>query len=174
VSKMPFPIAAAIAAGSSVLGTGLSALSTNRANRANRDFQSEMYNRQYKDSIDFWHMQNAYNSPESQMQRMKDAGINPLVPFTSGSGMASSQAGQIQTPQRGNYDQKTPDFSGIAGAGTKAIDAMYSLEMRSAQIDNLKAQNSNIYADTALKAANAIRTETSTQGETLRNQQFGP
>lgn len=170
---MPLPVASLISAGASVLGTGLSALSTNRANRQNRSFQEDMYNRQKQDSLDFWHLQNQYNTPQAQMNRMKEAGLSPILPFLGGSGISGSNAQAISTPQRGQYDHKTPDFSGVSQAGTRAIDAMYSMELKGAQLDNLKAQNSNIFADSALKAANAIRSGVSTEGEKLRNSQFG-
>lgn len=59
---MPLPLAAAIAAGTSILNTGAQLL-TNRQNR--------------KNALDDWNRQNAYNSPAQQMQRFKEAGLNP-------------------------------------------------------------------------------------------------
>jgi len=169
---MPFPIASAISAASSLIGAGLSTYVTNKANAANRQYNADMYARERKDNLEFWRMQNEYNTPAAQMQRMKDAGISPLLPFLSGSGVGASSAGPIKDASTKNYDQKVPDLSGIANAGTRAIDAMYSLEVKNAQLDNLKAQNNNILTDTALKASNAIRSKTSNEGEVLRNTQF--
>lgn len=37
----------------------------------------DMLNRQYEQNIALWQMQNEYNLPSAQIQRLKDAGINP-------------------------------------------------------------------------------------------------
>lgn len=55
----------------------------------NRDFQSEMYNRQLSDSIDWRTHQEIYNSPSAQMQRFVDAGINPMFMVTGANGGTS-------------------------------------------------------------------------------------
>jgi len=170
---MPFPIAPLITAGASLLGTALSTRSTNRANRENREYADMAYNRERTDNLKFWQMQNDYNSPESQMGRMKSAGLNPLLPFVGGSGLGASQAAPIKTADTKPYSHQTPDFSGVAQAGQSAIQTMYQLDLQKAQLDNLKAQNSNILTDTALKATNAIKSKTDTEGSLLRNRQFG-
>lgn len=44
--------------------------------------------------IAMWKMQNAYNTPEKQMERFKQAGLNPMLAYTQGSnGNASSAPG---------------------------------------------------------------------------------
>ena len=50
-----------------------------------------MYNLQNEDAIEFWNMQNEYNSPLSQRQRLEDAGYNPYSLLDGG----SSEAGAI-------------------------------------------------------------------------------
>lgn len=45
---------------------------------------------------DSWHLENAYNSPEAQMKRLKAAGINPMAPF--GNGTVANTSGSINTP----------------------------------------------------------------------------
>lgn len=52
----------------------------------NRDFQYQMYERQLDDSIAWRTHQEQYNSPEAQMQRYRDAGINPMYVVTGGNG----------------------------------------------------------------------------------------
>lgn len=44
--------------------------------------------------IDMWNLQNAYNTPAAQMERFKEAGLNPMLAYTQGSnGNASSAPG---------------------------------------------------------------------------------
>lgn len=71
---------------------------TNESNRqiareAN-EFNREMYERQYKDSLDFWNMQNQYNDPTQEMQRLRRAGINPAYAFGNG---GQSSVAQLPT-----------------------------------------------------------------------------
>lgn len=55
-------------------------------------------------NIDMWKMQADYNSPQAQMQRFQEAGLNPNLIYGQGSNGNMSQAPQMVTPQ-------SPDFS---------------------------------------------------------------
>lgn len=58
-----------------------------------------MYQRQLADSRENWNMQNAYNSPKAQMERLKEAGLNPnLVYGNSTSGSAGNAGSMSSTP----------------------------------------------------------------------------
>ena len=47
---------------------------------------------QRKFDLDMWNRQNAYNTPRMQMQRLKDAGLNPALMYGQGNtGNASNQ-----------------------------------------------------------------------------------
>lgn len=65
-----------------------------KENRAQRDWAREMYDLQNQRDIEFWNMQNAYNDPAAQMQRLKDAGLNPNLVYGNG---ATTSAGPIAT-----------------------------------------------------------------------------
>lgn len=39
--------------------------------------QKKLMDKQYEQAVEQWHRQNEYNSPQAQMQRFKDAGLNP-------------------------------------------------------------------------------------------------
>lgn len=59
--------------------------SANEAQK-NRDFQTDMYNRQLSDSIDWRTHQEQYNTPAAQMSRFAEAGINPMYMVTGANG----------------------------------------------------------------------------------------
>lgn len=67
----------------------------------------EMYERQTQDARDTWQQQfdatNAYNDPSAQMQRYKDAGLNPYLMMGQGGTAGASSASP--TSATGNYDQ---------------------------------------------------------------------
>lgn len=69
------------------------------ARRAERAAQ-----KQYARQIDFWNLQNSYNTPTAQRQRLEDANLNPALMYGSGSG--SNTAGGLSTVPGNNVEQQ--------------------------------------------------------------------
>lgn len=159
---MPVPLLAPlITGGASLLGGLFNSLGQARQNKLSRDFALRMYQMQRDDSLQFWGMQNEYNSPEAQMQRFRDAGLNPHLVYSQGN---PGNAAQIETPNVQRPDFVNPQFGdAIVNGAMSTISALYDLEMKQAQTDNLKAQNSVIMQDAMLKgvqiAAGQVGTE---------------
>lgn len=65
-----------------------------KENQKQRQWASDMFERQNERDIAFWQMQNAYNDPSAQMERLKNAGLNPNLVYGNG---ADAQAGPIAT-----------------------------------------------------------------------------
>lgn len=110
-------------------------ISTAMANDANERMQHE----QNKWNLEQWNRNNAYNSPASQMQRFKAAGLNPdLI-----------------------YQQGTPGISSAPAQGSNPIPKQ-PFQM---QLDPLMlAQLKNIEADTNLKNSDANQKDALTEG----------
>jgi hypothetical protein len=83
-----------------VVGDIINTASTLYTNAQNRKFSEEMYARQRADALTDWDKQNTYNSPSQQMQRYKEAGLNPNLIY----GQMSNSPTIIST------DMKHPDF----------------------------------------------------------------
>jgi len=78
-------------AGAASLGSTLvNAFSSGNMNKKNRKWQEKM-----------WHMNNEYNKPIMQMQRFKEAGLNPHLIYGQGNSGNSSMASlpQQETPK---------------------------------------------------------------------------
>lgn len=151
----------AISAGSGLLGGAINAWSTGRQNRKSRDFSREMYGRQYADNVAFWNMQNEYNSPQAQMQRLKAAGLNPHLVYGGSSGGTAGTASPIKTPDVQNAQFKTPEWgNAISSAGTGFLNAMYDYDIKQAQLDNLRTDNTVKKQEALLKAAQTESTIT--------------
>lgn len=112
---------------------------------------------QYKKNVQMWNMQNEYNSPSSQMQRLTEAGLNPNLIYGS-----SANAGNADSmPSYGvpNQKQYGADLGFIS-----SMDSALQMLTAEANIKNLEAQNANIKAQTnktnieaeGSKIANAI------------------
>ena len=74
---MPFPLAAALAAGGSIISQGINAITQQNMNSRTRRWNEKMYEKQRQDNLAQWNLQNAYDSPAAQMQRYREAGLNP-------------------------------------------------------------------------------------------------
>lgn len=149
---------ALIAAASSATGNLVNTLSTGNMNRRSMRFSQDMYNRQKNDNIEFWNMQNNYNSPQAQMARFQAAGLNPNLIYGQGN---SGNAGSISTPDVQTPQFRSPEWGNvISGGGFAYINSMYDLEIKQAQVDNMKLQGDVIKEDAVLKRAQALSTMT--------------
>ena len=143
---MPIPLAlaaAAIPAITDLVNSG----STLYTNAQNRQFSQQMYDRQRADALTDWDKQNKYNSPSQQMQRYKEAGLNPNLIY----GQMSNSAAIRST------DMKHPDFVAPKLQNTGQIMNNYiDLKLKEQQLSNDK------------QAGELLRQQT--QGKKLENE----
>ena len=96
----------------------------------------------YQRSIDMWNMNNAYNDPSAQMERLKQAGLNPNLVYGGGATTTASAPSAPQassaTPQR---------FQGVDAL--PVISAYMDVKMKQAQADLIEEQKNNVIQRTA-------------------------
>lgn len=157
---MPFPVGAAIAAAGAVAGSGINATIQGKMNRKSIQYAREAYQREYQDSLAFWNMQNEYNSPAAQMQRYQEAGLNPNLVYSNGG--SAGNAGQIQVPDMQRADLRAPEWGNAIPSGISAFSAIYDLDIKQAQADLLRKQNTLLDQEANLKAAQTdqVRSQT--------------
>lgn len=114
-------------------------------NRSSRKFTREMYWMQRADALADWNAQNEYNSPAAQMERLRAAGLNPNLVYGHGS---IGESGAIRGSSPTSMNFKTPDLDFQNGIGSY-LDA----QLKTQQLDNLKAQNTVITNEAILRAA---------------------
>lgn len=124
---MPFPVAAAIGAGASLLGGAFGNRSRKRESKRQREWSESM-----------WNKQNAYNTPKMQMERLKAAGLNPALMYGQGNVGNAEKALPYQQPQ-------------IENIGANVAQSAAS----GAQIDLVNAQKQVLRAEAIQKLANA-------------------
>lgn len=154
---MPAPIAAAgIAAGAHLVGGLLTNSAQGKQDHKARKWQEHMYQVTRQDSLTDWHMQNAYNSPAAQMQRLKEAGLNPNLVYGNG---ADATAGQApRSADSGHWSPSQRDFSFIGSGASSGLSAYFDSQIKQAQIDNLATQKTVMEQDALLKAAQTVGT----------------
>jgi hypothetical protein len=144
-----------------VVGEAVNAISTGAANRKSREFQVQMYNRQRQDALADWNMQNAYNSPASQMKRFKDAGLNPNLIYGRGD---SGSASTVRSSSPGSFRSQPyqSDIGNIVSnmfqlhANVVAKDAetqknLSEVALNASRKSEVEAQTENIKSSTRLK-----------------------
>lgn len=144
--------ASALSAGIGFLGNlgGSIAGGLFNANQAkiNRKFQERMYDKQVQDNIKFWNMQNEYNNPSAVLERMRSAGINPLLYMSDGQ-------------MTGNIANQAPQ-SGTAPHGAQA-SANFNTAMEFANLAYLRAQTKLAESQSQKNIAEAGQAEANTQ-----------
>lgn len=124
--------------------------STGTQNLRQRQFAEEMYFRQRNDALADWNMQNEYNSPKAQMQRLQDAHLNPNLVY--GHGADATSASMPRAASQGSYNPKAPQID------PSMFMSIYDARLKSAQIDNLQAMQKATIEEATLKRAQTAAT----------------
>jgi hypothetical protein len=162
---MPEPISTgamlALGLGGQALSNAFGAYGQERANQQNMDlaaaqqgwnrqnwmmeknWQKKAWEKQNEYNLQLWNMQNEYNSPAAQMQRFKEAGLNPHLIYGRGSsGLAGAPAQASTNLGSGPQPAKRAEAQNVF----RGMDAFSN----AAPYANLAAQTSNIRAQEAL------------------------
>lgn len=155
---MPAPlVAAGIAAGASLLGTGGQIYAAGKMNKKTRAWNEKMYGVQRADALSDWNMMNAYNSPEQQMQRFKEAGLNPNLIYGQ-----QNEGATVRSTEAKGWNPETPDLSGIGRAAQGGIQAYQDITLQQETVKNMQAQRENMALDGVIKALQAKQIEQTT------------
>lgn len=161
---MPLPLIPLIAAAAPLLGGALSGIggasAQRNANRANQRMAEYQYGR----DLHMWNLQNAYNTPAAQMQRFKDAGLNPNMIYGQG-----NPGNATVLPKYSRAEQQPVDYvSPIGGGVLDVLGSFQDYQVKQAQIDNLKANNELIRENIGLAATrqNMMATQSGTLSAT--------
>lgn len=143
---MPIGAGVLIPAAAGVLSDGINAVTQIGQNRANRKFAQQQTQQARQWALQDYQSQNEYNSPAAQMERLKAAGLNPNLVY--GTGAATQQAVPIKPTQKAEWRGEAPRVN----LGQSAM-AFMDAQMRQAQVDNLRVQNTVLLEEKKLKEA---------------------
>lgn len=90
----------------------------------------------YQRSVNMWNMQNQYNSPEAQMQRFMQAGLNPHLIYGQGTAGNSTGFPQYQ-PADLRYNYAAPKYGAAIASILPTLMAVgtWMQNMRSTEVD---------------------------------------
>ena len=107
-------------------------------NTQNKKAATRAYNRE----VALWNMNNEYNTPAMQVQRLKDAGLNPALVYGTGASVATGNSkGAAHAPQAA--PAANPRFDLLS-----ALQFGQDMKLKSAQTQQVEANSANMRAQT--------------------------
>lgn len=123
---------AAVQGGFGILGSGLNYL-----------FNKRLAEQQNQYNIDMWNMQNEYNSPQAQMQRFQEAGLNPNLIYGQGSNGNAIHAPEMVVPQAPAVDKQAQEIGKLFNIA--------NLQLLGAEINKANAEANSAQSDAEIK-----------------------
>lgn len=105
-----------------------------------REYSTEMMNRQNAWNMEMWNKENEYNNPTNQIQRLLDAGLNPLYYGLDGSSANALESAQPLGYERAESNFQTNPIAAGIDAFVQAKGIENSTKLANAQIDKLKEE----------------------------------
>ena len=137
-----------LSGGLELLGQGLNAFTQGMQNRANQRRAEKMFQWEVNANRENWRMQNEYNLPINQMERLKAAGLNPNLVYGNG---ATTSAGSISGASGNAPQGEAPRFQ-----PSDIIGKYMSTKLQQASLDQTAEATALLQREQALKQAQTI------------------
>lgn len=112
-----------------------------------RQWSEDMMAKQNAWSLDMWNRTNEYNSPSAQVQRLREAGLNPMYYGLDGSSANSFESAAPLGYERANMDNVVnPMVQGLQSAASIA-----QIKQSEAATEKIKSETDSNYLDNEFK-----------------------
>lgn len=163
--------AALIAGGAQLAGQGINYAAQSSINKKTREWNEKMYGIQRSDALSDWMRNNEYNSPFAQMQRLRQAGLNPNLVYGGG---ANSISQPVRSTDAKSWSPQAPNVD-LGAVARDGLFAVYDLKIKDAQKDQLE-ENTKLLRDkqleTQAKAAGILATSARTNQQIKQSEQL--
>lgn len=114
-------------------------------NQKNREYNFRLAQQQNQWNYEQWMRENDYNTPKAQMQRFRDAGLNPDLMMSNGAQNLSAQSPQMTS----GAPSSPADLSNLANKPTisEAINSALNASQTMATVANTNANTQKTYKD---------------------------
>lgn len=120
----------------------------------NRDFQREERLAAQQFNLDMWNMENEYNTPRNQLDRLLDAGVNPNSVFSN---LSSVAPGSVRTnPMSGGQASPVAPPSSLIGSG---IANYYQNKLLASQASLVDAEARHQWKENSFQDANFLMSQ---------------
>lgn len=131
-----------------------------KMNEQNNQTQIDLWNQQKEYDYEMWQKENEYNTPQQQVKRLQDAGINPALALSQiSSGSATSSAGGQTPPQTipGHVEPGWPETLGRIQNFSLVGKNFSDIMKQNAETDQIVMQNGWQNVKSGLEVANLSR-----------------
>lgn len=116
-----------------------------KATARSQSYEREMAEWQNQKNLEFWQLNNEYNTPANQMKRFEEAGLNPHLIYGNGTSSAGNSSAPVSSARPGSVDFSRPPLGDIGlNDSFSAYLAVRNLERQDAiaqsQVDFNKAK----------------------------------
>lgn len=155
---------AALGIGSSLYQNNQNKKAQERANRhnielaqMNNEFNEQMLQKQMDYNTEMWNKQNEYNSASAQVQRYKEAGLNPTMMMQGQSAGIAQSANGVNTPsaQPVQVQPERYDFSRVADSIQYMLDYRLAEQKNQADTKLINEQAKGVQIENQYKLAEA-------------------
>lgn len=104
----------------------------------------------YQRQVEMWNMQNQYNTPEAQMNRYKNAGLNPHLIYGQGTPGNANSFPEYQAPNI-QYQYEAPNYGPIGDVVPTLMSVgtwMQNMRLSEAEIKSKELGQEKVLADT--------------------------
>lgn len=133
-----------LSAGGQVLSQVGNMISQNKTNARAEAFALKMYDKQRRDSLTDWNMQNAYNDPAAQMKRLTAAGLNPHLVYGNGADAQMGAPVRSSSVSQPSFKAPQMDFGSV-------LQSALATQQTQANIARTNAETNRINQDTIYK-----------------------
>lgn len=115
-----------------------------RMNKENNQTQIDLWNQQKEYDYQMWQENNAYNAPSAQVQRLKDAGLNPALAMSQiSTGTSSASAGGQTPPATTAAHNENPANEVLGKIQNIALlgKAFADIQKQTAETESIEKQN---------------------------------
>jgi len=129
-----------------LVGSIISTIAAKKAQERENAHNKQMAEYSYSKDLEMWNRQNQYNAPESQMERFKDAGLNPNLIYGQGNAGNAATLPKYNAP---TLREKTamPDISGV-------LSSYQDYQLKQANIDIATEQKRMLQEKIASESVN--------------------
>jgi len=122
--------------------------------RLQKDANLELANYAYDKDLEQWHLQNQYNTPQAQMTRFKQAGLNPNLIYGQGNAGNASASPKMTPVTQSLHTTKMPKLN-ILGMYNNQRQVEAGLNKTEADTDQVKALTDTQQSIAIIQAINA-------------------
>lgn len=139
-----------VAALATLAAAGITAAAAKRAQKRQNAYNTQAAELEYQRNLEQWSRENDYNSPAKQMERLEQAGINPVLAYQSAATTTAASSPQFEAPENDYQAVVAPTLAkGVTDSYSTFLDTMaqyQAIELQKAQVENQRLLNERLRA----------------------------